>query len=40
MSPMQTAVGESTDILAVANAPVLWALALGVFLVIIIQSVI
>lgn len=43
MSPMQgtlTTVGESTDILAVANAPILWALALGVFLVIIIQSVI
>jgi hypothetical protein len=43
MNPMQTtptAVGESTDILAIANAPILWALALGVFVVIIIQSVI
>lgn len=31
---------NSTDILAVANSPVLWACAIGVFLVIIIQSVI
>lgn len=31
---------NSTDILAVANSPVLWACAIGVFLVIIVQSVI
>ena len=31
---------NSTDILAVANSPFLWACAIGVFLVIIIQSVI
>lgn len=32
--------GSSTDILAVANQPVLWVCALGVFLVIVIQSVV
>ncbi|MET0872237.1 MAG: DUF5058 family protein, partial [Paeniglutamicibacter terrestris] len=31
---------NSTDILAIANSPVLWACAIGVFLVIIVQSVI
>lgn len=41
MSPAtQNGAGTSTDILAVANQPVLWICALGVFFVIIVQSVI
>lgn len=35
-----SAPGTSTDILAVANQPVLWVCALGVFLVIVVQSII
>lgn len=38
--PLPTANGESTDILAIANSPILWIAALAVFLVIIIQSII
>lgn len=38
--PMISQDGSSTDVLAIANMPLLWACALGVFIVIIIQSVI
>lgn len=39
-SSIVSAAGESTDILAIANMPVLWICAAGVFAVILIQSVI
>lgn len=40
MTHLASAVGDSTDILAVANQPVLWACAIGVFAVILVQSVV
>lgn len=40
MIPLSASPETSTDILAVANMPLLWASALGVFLVIIIQTII
>lgn len=40
MAPSYAASGDSTDILAVANSPVLWICAVGVFAVIFVQSVI
>ena len=38
--PMISQDGSSTDVLALANSPLLWLCALGVFVVIIVQSVI
>ena len=38
MQPTLTPAGQSTDILAIANLPILWVLAIGVFGAIIVQS--